>query len=909
MKMKSLKILLLIALVVSGQLYAQTKTNVAELQKLAKEYNADYEAAMERVKAYTEANNVPANVTSKDGSYIEMIDVVDGSPVYRIFNSHGAAITTRANELWPGGSTGINISGAGYDKAGQWDAGLVRTSHQEFTDQGPSRVTNMEGGSTHFHATNVAGVTISAGVKNAAKGSAYGAKLKAWNSANDKAEMANAAAGGLEISNHSYGGLTGWTNQITGSWQWMGNTSISPDEDYKFGYYNTDARKMDQISFNAPNYLIIRSAGNDRGEGPPNADPEKDGGTDGYDCLPSVKTAKNILTVGAVEEVENYTGPQSVKISYFSSWGPADDGRIKPDIVGKGEGIYTADVASNTAYVVTQGTSFSSPNVSGSTILLRQHHQSFTSGSPLRAATMKAIILHTADEAGANEGPDYIYGWGLMNTKIAAYMITDGQGQNSIDELVLSENDTYQRTITIPEGTPEIRVSLCWTDPAGIPGPYMLNNRNPMLVNDLDLELYNGSGNWYPYKLNPENPSAAATNVGRNNVDNYEQVYIKNPAPGNYTIKVNHEDDLDGGEQAFSLVITGISEYTVAPECSNGLNAPGDGATDILLNEWISWEPAPYASSYNVYFGTDGGGTQTPTNVYNGESVGTNGFTYLMDPSTTYYLKVVPSNNVGTATGCSEIYSFSTMDAIDSYPFLDKFTNISEPDIPFGYQSVDNSDGVWQSTAFIGDGDSKSMICLNKNGAELTDFDNWFISPPFAVEDGVEYAISNTYKSFAGNTNESMTVYWSDSPYIEDFSKVLYTRQNFASNNWLNGLGMARPEYDGVMFVGFHLTSDDGYGVLVDNLKVENWGPVGTGPESEFERSRIYSFYGNVVIEAGNEWQGADIRIMNIMGQEVYNGTFHSNATINVKQSANTGLYIVTLVKGENVNTQKVIIR
>ena len=280
-----------------------------------------------------------------------------------------------------------------------------------------------------------------------------------------------------------------------------------------------------------------------------------------------------------------------------------------------------------------------------------------------------------------------------------------------------------------------------------------------------------------------------------------------------------------------------------------------------------------------------------------------------MDPSTTYYLQIVPRNNIGTATGCSEIYSFSTMDAIDSYPFLDKFTNISEPDIPFGYQSVDKSEGVWQSTAFIGDGDSKSMICLNKNGVELTDFDNWFISPPFAVEDGIEYAISNSLKSFAGGTPESITVYWSNSPYIEDFNKVLYTKQNFSGNNWMTDLGMARPDYDGVMFVGFHLTSDDGFGVLVDNLKIENWGPVGIDPTPELSEAFIYSHSGNIIVKANADWQGADLRIINLMGQEVYRDNFNNNMTINMEQIAKSGLYIVTLSKDNEVKTEKVMIR
>lgn len=63
----------------------------------------------------------------------------------------------------------------------------------------------------------------------------------------------------------------------------------------------------------------------------------------------------------------------------------------------------------------------------------------------MRAATVKGLALHTADEAGPDPGPDYMFGWGLMNTKRAAFQITDDQGQNSIDERVLADGDTYIR--------------------------------------------------------------------------------------------------------------------------------------------------------------------------------------------------------------------------------------------------------------------------------------------------------------------------------------------------------------------------------------------------------------------------------------------------------------------------------
>ena len=84
---------------------------------------------------------------------------------------------------------------------------------------------------------------------------------------------------------------------------------------------------------------------------------KKDGRDDGYDCLGTEVVAKNILTVGAVKEVWPYTGPGSVKMSSYSCWGPADDGRIKPDVVAKGVDVYSLTASSNSSYASFNGTS------------------------------------------------------------------------------------------------------------------------------------------------------------------------------------------------------------------------------------------------------------------------------------------------------------------------------------------------------------------------------------------------------------------------------------------------------------------------------------------------------------------------------------------------------------------------
>jgi len=124
---------------------------------------------------------VPIYLRNKKGQSMQMIDVIDGQPQYYITFNLGAAHITRACELWSGGNTGLNEEGEGYDQLGEWDGGKVRISHQEFTDQGVSAVSVMDGNhATSDHATHVAGTMVAAGVKAQAKGMAFKATLKSW---------------------------------------------------------------------------------------------------------------------------------------------------------------------------------------------------------------------------------------------------------------------------------------------------------------------------------------------------------------------------------------------------------------------------------------------------------------------------------------------------------------------------------------------------------------------------------------------------------------------------------------------------------------------------------------------------------------------------------------------------------
>lgn len=164
----------------------------------------------------------------------------------------------------------LNLSGASLSlkgKVAMWDEGIAYAAHQEF---GGKSILTIDGSTTVAdHATHVAGTMIAKGVNPRARGMVFGlTSLYSNDFNNDQAEMA-AMADGLLISNHSYGYEAGWNcNTSERRWEWEGLPGDTVD--YKFGFYSVDAQTYDKIAFNAPQYLIIQSAGNSHSETGPN---------------------------------------------------------------------------------------------------------------------------------------------------------------------------------------------------------------------------------------------------------------------------------------------------------------------------------------------------------------------------------------------------------------------------------------------------------------------------------------------------------------------------------------------------------------------------------------------------------------------------------------------------------------
>ncbi|MBM3404742.1 MAG: peptidase S8 [Bacteroidetes bacterium] len=611
-----------------------------------------------------------------DGTIMELMGIDDnGNPMYYTTTNQNSVKSISTDKVYNNGGFGLNLTGTGMVLR-EWDGGAVRTTHQELT----GRVTQVDGATSQSdHSTHVAGTMIASGVQAAARGMAYQATLRAFEWTNDLSEMASEAALGALISNHSYGYICGW--YFNGfSWSWYGDPTISNVEDYKFGYYDDQARKVDSIAVLSPYYLVCKSSGNDRGNYNGSGPQEPDGGADGFDCVGSMGNAKNILTVGAVNDITTgYRSPADVVMSSFSSWGPTDDGRIKPDLLANGIGLYSCFKANNTAYGTYSGTSMSTPSISGALILLQQHHNALY-GSYIRAATLKALAIHTADEAGNANGPDYVHGWGLMNTAKAADAITQKNVSAIIQEIVLNNGSTYTLNVNAT-GNQLLKVTIAWTDPKGNSPPKSLNPATLILVNDLDLRI---DGTNQPWRLNPASPSSDAT-TGDNFRDNVEQVIMTNPSSGNHTITVTHKGSLQGGSQAFSIIVTGIytgvaypSPFTATPISDTRIdlawmkNTSNDQVVIAWTNTGVFGTPVN-GTSYGIGSTIPGGGTV----IYNGS--GSLFQHSSLTANTSYHYMIWSYNGSNTYSVGRRTSGTTFCTIINTFPYSESFATSSLP--------------------------------------------------------------------------------------------------------------------------------------------------------------------------------------------------------------------------------------
>ncbi len=894
-----------------------SKTNSSYLRTLSGQLKKNM--SLERTKAMNIAwkNNIPFVFFDDKGNKIIELQGVshDGYLKWYSLNNKNAASTTSTDEVQEYGTSGLNLSGESMT-VGEWDGDAVLSTHQEFVFNENSRITQKDGASsTSEHSTHVAGTLIAAGIQANAKGMAYKANLDAYDWNFDDSEMAAAAANGLLISNHSYGYISGWAFNGS-SWQWYGNTSISTDEDYHFGFYGYNCKTIDQIAFNAPYYIICKSAGNDRGEGQGQSPYPPDGGDDGYDCIGWKGNAKNILTIGAVRDLpEGYTGnPDDVIMTSFSSWGPADDGRIKPDICGNGYNLFSTLDGNNSDYGIMSGTSMSSPNVAGSLLLLQEHFYR-THGYYMKSATLKALVINTADECGQDPGPDYMFGWGLMNTRKAADVIT----KRNINSIISEETyiGTEMNFDIKAKGNSKLIVTIVWTDLPGTPVSPQLDPLTPMLVNDIDIKVTdNGNLTFYPYKLDRNNPSAAAV-TGENHVDNVEKIVINNPIAGHiYSIKVNHTGVITDNVQDFSIVVTGI----IVDGPPTNLVASATSVSDINLtwnlndnsdNVLLAWSPdgifgvpadgVIYSPGDNL----SGGGTI----LYYGNLT-----TFLhsgLSADKIYHYKLWSNMNSETNYSAGIIANEVTQcGMIFEFPFFENFEIVNSNNYCITQEFISGDSLNWKFQNGSSSGDPSHAFSgvfnavLKDNDTE--DNETIMILPLMNFEntDKATLTFWHTQKQLFSSQDELSVVYKNN---VDDSWHEL-AFYNYSIDDWTKET-INLPNLSNYYEIGFKGNARGALGICIDDIKIDDVSSIVKNKNSNFIAIYPNPSNGTFYIDFKKRNETANILISDLAGKILYSEKINtSDKQMLQLNSFAKGIYFVRInIAGEILMSELIV--
>ena len=499
--------------------------------------------------------------------------VEEATPPKAPFND-GARESVRADvvQMAPYGLSGAGVA------LGIWDVGTVDPDHADFSGR---VVVGQPGLPVELHATHVAGtmtgngaLSVSqGGIERQWRGVAPAAAIISYGFDNSVSEHDGAInTHGVVLSQNSWGFLL---SELIGTCELYGEYShLAPDYDrIVTGLYGRPI----SVVFAAGNYRN-GSLANSCMVGP-------------YATIGPPGTAKNVITVGAIKSDDS-------AMTVFSGWGPVDDGRLKPELVGPGAqaggDLGTTSTRPGATYGVLQGTSMAAPVVSGAIALLTEEYRARYNGQNLLPSTAKGLLIHTADDLDDetdwfNRGPDYASGFGRLQVQGAADQLRDygflvGQVHHAA---------TNAYTMFVPDGTTNVKVTLVWDDPAAA------ENAAIALVNDLDLIVLDPAGvRTYPWTLDPTNPSLPAVRTKEDRVNVVEQVLADSGVvPGNWTVQVVGYN-VPVNPQKYALIFTPTtipappvlvieqavySDETGEAGNHNGFIDPGETITEMIV--------------------------------------------------------------------------------------------------------------------------------------------------------------------------------------------------------------------------------------------------------------------------------------------------------------------------------------
>jgi len=349
--------------------------------------------------------------------------------------------------------------------------------------------------------------------------------------------------------------------QHSGSWGW-GNSS---------GTYLTQDASTDAYIYAHPNFLNLYAAGNEY-----NATTIRNPGI-----------AKNVITVGATQN-----GTSSNAIASFSSRGPTQDNRYKPNVMAPGDVLYSAQGGTTNSYWSMSGTSMATPATNGSVGLIRHYLLAgfYPSGSAnpadsikyQSAALLRAMAIVSCDpNIGSYVIPDYNIGWGRIDVDSVLYLSGDTRKLIIKDDTIgVGTGQSVIDSFGVISSTMPLRVTVAWTDTAAAA------NANPTLINDLNVTLTAPGGTYYRGNIYSGGQSQANPSTWDNR--NVEECFrVNSPATGTWRLTIAGQT-VPNAPMGFAYAITGgigfvgIEENTSQTAVKE--NFVGNTITNKLLN-------------------------------------------------------------------------------------------------------------------------------------------------------------------------------------------------------------------------------------------------------------------------------------------------------------------------------------
>lgn len=395
----------------------------------------------------------------------------------------------------------------------------------------------------------------------------------------------------------------------------IGNNSWGADTQ---GRYDVSAAEFDALvrdaNTNAPGdqpYTLVFSAGN-AGPGP--------------QTIASPAVAKNVIAVGASQSsrgnfLTHMDGPEAT--AAFSSRGPSEDGRIKPDLVAPGTWIASlrssvgnrsnAWLVIDDDYLYMGGSSQAAAHVSGAAAaFIHYYRETFSFSAPCPSpALIKAALIQSSGNLNASASvepvPNSNEGWGRVDlTRIVKpprepVFVDQGAG--------LTNGQHFERGVIVAGAAAPLKITMAYTDAPGFPAAI------PALVNDLDLEVRAPDGRIY--RGNQFNRGESVPNaLSADNLNNVEGIYISEPLPGEYLIRVVARNvavdalkETGAVDQDFALVIGGdiaSAESGAVLLDRSHYTAPSRIIIRLFDNDRIGYDVTPVT----VYSGSEPGGKE-----------------------------------------------------------------------------------------------------------------------------------------------------------------------------------------------------------------------------------------------------------------------------------------------------------